>query len=81
MIIIDKALENRHKEGNPIRIGLVGAGFMGRGITLQIEKYVRGMELVAISNRTITKAKDSYQEAGVDVIKAVETVTQWKNLL
>ena len=76
MIIIDKALENRHKEGNPIRVALVGAGFMGRGITLQIEKYVRGMELVAISNRTITKARDAYQEAGVDVINTVKTVAQ-----
>ena len=52
MIILDKALEQRQKEGNPVRVAMVGAGYMGRGIALQIEKYINGMKLVAISNRT-----------------------------
>ena len=26
MIIVDKALEERERQGNPIRVGLVGAG-------------------------------------------------------
>jgi predicted homoserine dehydrogenase-like protein len=30
LIIVDAALEKREKEGKPIRVGLIGAGFMGR---------------------------------------------------
>jgi len=76
MIIVDKALERRQKEGKPIRVALVGAGYIGRGVTLQIEKYIRGMNLVAISNRTLTRAEQAYQGAGVESIKKVETVIQ-----
>ena len=36
MILLDTALAQREAEGRPIRIGLVGAGFMGRGIALQL---------------------------------------------
>lgn len=64
MIIIDSALEKRHKENNPIRVGMVGAGFMAQGIAIQIEHHTPGMELVAISNRTISKAQDVFQKAG-----------------
>jgi predicted homoserine dehydrogenase-like protein len=76
MIIVDKALEQRQEEGNPINIALVGAGYIGRGITLQIEKYLKGMRLVAISNRTLSAADRAYREAEVDAIKTVETVKQ-----
>jgi predicted homoserine dehydrogenase-like protein len=76
MIIVDKALEKRQKEGNPVRVALVGAGYIGRGITLQIEKYIKGMSLVAISNRTLARAEQAYREAGVELIQKVETVTQ-----
>jgi predicted homoserine dehydrogenase-like protein len=76
MIIVDKALENRDKEGNPIKVALIGAGFIGNGIALQIEKYVKGMELTVISNRTIAKAKHAFEEAGVEKIETVNTVAQ-----
>src|SRR3990170_1644393 len=52
MIVIDKALEKLEKEGKPIRVGLIGAGFAGRGFMLQMLTTVRGMRLVAVSNRT-----------------------------
>lgn len=76
MIIVDKALEKRYLEGNPIRVALVGAGYIGRGIALQIEKYIKGMSLVAIFNRTLSRAEYAYREAGVDSIKTVETIAQ-----
>jgi predicted homoserine dehydrogenase-like protein len=66
MIIIDTALEKREREGNPIRIGMIGAGYMGRGIALQILSSFRGMRLVAIANRSITEAQKAYREAGAD---------------
>ena len=76
MIIVDTALEKRQQEGNPIRVALVGAGYMGRGITLQITNYIKGMELVAISNRTLSEAERAYRQAGVESVKQVETVAQ-----
>lgn len=74
MIIIDTALAKRAAENKPVRVAMVGAGFMGRGIALQICKYVRGMELVAISNRNIEKAKQAYHEAGVFSVREVASV-------
>ena len=68
MIIIDTALEKRQQEGNLVKVGMVGAGYLGRGIALQIEKFIKGMQLAAISNRTIAKAEQAYREAGVDAV-------------
>jgi predicted homoserine dehydrogenase-like protein len=76
MIIVDKALEKRDQEGNPIRAAMVGAGYMGRGIALQIVTATTGMKLVAISNRTLLEAERAYRQAGVDSVRAVETVAQ-----
>ena len=66
MIIVDSALEEREASGNPIRVGMVGAGFMGRGIALQIVQVTKGMELVAIANRTPDNARGAYHEAGLE---------------
>ena len=57
MIIIDKALEKRQQAGNPVRVAMIGAGFMGRGIALQTVGVVPGMNLVAISNRHVDGAR------------------------
>ena len=60
MIIVDRALDERAKAGNPIRVAMIGAGFMGRGIARQILTAVPGMRLVAIANRTVDKAREAY---------------------
>jgi len=54
-------------------VGLVGAGFMGRGIVLQIANSVPGMELVAIYNRSVEGAKRAYREAGIEDFEVVNT--------
>jgi predicted homoserine dehydrogenase-like protein len=77
MIIVDEALQRRHNDNNPIRIGLIGAGFMGRGITLQILGSMIGMDVVAISNRTVEEGDRAFREAGVD---DAEHVTTQENL-
>lgn len=64
MIIVDRALEKRASEGNLIRVGMVGAGFMGRAIALQISR-TPGMRLVAIANRHIAEGWRAYLETGV----------------
>ena len=76
MIIVDKALERRQAEGNPVRVAIVGAGYMGRGAALQIISAVAGMDVVAISNRTITEAERAYRQAGVLDVETVDNVAQ-----
>ena len=76
MIIVDSALEKRQKEKNPVCVAMIGAGFMGRGIALQIQNYVPGMELVAISNRHLDGAKRAYREAGIEQFNVVENRSQ-----
>lgn len=76
MILVDTALQKRHAAGNPVRVAMVGAGFMARGIALQINLSVQGMELVAISNRNIDGARRAYEEAGVEDICEVGSVQQ-----
>lgn len=66
MIIVDAALRARAEQGVPIRVGLVGAGFMARGIANQIVNSVPGMRLVAVSNRHGEKAAQVLRYAGLD---------------
>jgi predicted homoserine dehydrogenase-like protein len=79
MIIVDKALQARAEAGNPIKVAMIGAGFMGRGIANQIIHSVPGMKLVAISNRHVDAAKRAYIEAGVDDFEVVSTVADLEN--
>ncbi|MEH1933043.1 MAG: Gfo/Idh/MocA family oxidoreductase [Nostoc sp.] len=81
MIIIDRALRARAAAGNPIKVGMIGAGFMGRGIANQIVNSVPGMELVAISNRQIEAAKQAYLEAGIEEIQVVATVSELEDAI
>lgn len=76
MILVDRALEHREEQGSPIRVAMVGAGFMARGIALQMATAVRGMRLVAISNRRIEEARRAYREAGIEDVLAVDSVPQ-----
>lgn len=76
MIIVDSALEKRYQENNPVRVAIVGAGYMGRGVALQIVSAFRGLKLVAISNRTIDTAAAAYRQAGILGVSTVETVSQ-----
>jgi predicted homoserine dehydrogenase-like protein len=72
MIIVDRALRARAATNKPIRVGMVGAGFMGRGIANQIVNSVPGMQLNAIANRTVAAARRCFVEAGVPESRVVE---------
>ncbi|HEY9885423.1 MAG TPA: Gfo/Idh/MocA family oxidoreductase [Thermosynechococcaceae cyanobacterium] len=74
MFIVDTALKARAEAGKPIKVGMIGAGFMGRGIANQIANSVPGMELVAIFNRNLDGAKRAYTEAGIETFQVVNTV-------
>jgi predicted homoserine dehydrogenase-like protein len=71
MILVDEALKARQEQGKPVRVALVGAGFMAQGLTNQIVHSVPGMRLVAVSNRKVERALHVYRYAGLeDVVEA-----------
>ncbi len=76
MFIVDTALEKRVADGNPIKIGIVGAGYSGRTIAYQIITACPGLRVAAISNRTLSAAKGAYARADVHEPKTVETVAE-----
>src|SRR5712672_23522 len=66
MIIVDNALRAREVEGRPIRVALIGAGFMSRGLANHIVHTTPGMRLVGVYNRQAQHAFDlcEYADAG-----------------
>jgi len=76
MIIVDSALEGCESQGKPIRVGIVGSGYMGRGIAAQLLKRPTGIRLVALCNRTIQKAQEAFSQAGVNEYQEVFSVDQ-----
>ncbi|UFP96565.1 NAD(P)H-dependent oxidoreductase [Gloeobacter morelensis] len=76
MILIDKALQLRAERRQPVRVAMVGAGFMGLGIAKQIVQFVPGMELVAIAGRRLESAAHVYRQAGLEEVVPVETAAQ-----
>jgi predicted homoserine dehydrogenase-like protein len=73
MIIVDKALADRRSKDRPINVAMVGAGFMARGIALQISTVAKGIRLVAIANRRLEPARRAFVEAGLAEPRVVGT--------
>lgn len=73
MILVDTALQKREAQGKPIRVGIVGAGFMCQGLTNMIENSTPGMRVAAISNRRVQRAVDVYKYSGHDDIVVADT--------
>jgi predicted homoserine dehydrogenase-like protein len=71
LIILDRELERRERDGRPVRVAMVGAGFMGRGIARQILTATPGMRLVAIANRHPERAREAFTAAGAEKVEAV----------
>jgi predicted homoserine dehydrogenase-like protein len=76
MIIVDTALAKRLEAGNPVRVALVGAGYMARCIAVQFISGIPGMRLVAVANRTLSKAHQVYRDAGVEQAQTVSSVPE-----
>jgi predicted homoserine dehydrogenase-like protein len=70
VIIVDNALKAREAQGKPIRVGMIGAGFMGQGLVNQIVHSVQGERMTAIFNRHVDKALNAYKYAGLDAVVA-----------
>src|SRR5882672_2398912 len=77
MYIIDNALKAREQQGKPIRVGMVGAGFMGQGLTNQITHSVPGMRMAAVYNRRPERAHHVYRYSGLENIVSAGTQAQF----
>ncbi len=74
MIIVDTALKKREAEGRPIRVGMVGTGYIGRGIARQLLTPLRGIRLVAVAGRNADRAASLFHEAGATSVQTLENV-------
>jgi predicted homoserine dehydrogenase-like protein len=74
MIIVDKALEARAEQGKPIKVAILGGGFMAQGLTNQIVNSVPAMRMVAIYSRKPQKAMHVLNYSGLE--DPIEAITQ-----
>ena len=76
MILVDTALQARAAQGKPIRVAILGAGFMCQGLTNQIVHSTPGMRVVAIYNRKVSRAIDVFRYAGYQDVAVAENQRQ-----
>lgn len=81
MIIVDTALRKRAEAGDPVRVGMIGAGFMARGIANSILNSIPGMHLAVIANRTVETAIRAYTEAGAADVVVADTAGSLQDAL
>jgi predicted homoserine dehydrogenase-like protein len=81
MIIVDTALKARAEAGNPVKLGIFGAGFMSKGLVNQVVNYMPGMRIVAVCNRTLEAAREAYAQAGVTDVRVVKTVGELEDAI
>ncbi len=72
MLGFNRRLAALEKEGGCIRVGLVGAGQMGRGLISQIEG-MKGMSVVITADLFPDNVKAAYRKAGVLEARITET--------
>lgn len=65
MLGVNRELVELEKSGKEIRVGLVGAGQMGRGMISQIES-MKGMRVAATSDINLDNVKHAYSIAGIN---------------
>ena len=81
MILVDNALKAREEQGKPIRVAMIGAGFMGQGLTNQIVNSTPGMRMAAVYNRHLEKAFHVFNYAGLEDIVVATTQGQLEDAL
>jgi len=81
MIMVDTALRMREEQGKPIRVGLLGAGFMAQGLANQIVNSVPGMRLCAIYSRKVPRGTGIFEYAGRDGVVIATTQAQMEDAL
>lgn len=72
MLGINRKLEELEQRGQVIKVGLVGAGQMGRGMISQIENMA-GMRVVITADIQIDNVTNAYVKSGIETGNIVET--------
>lgn len=62
MIGLYEDLAARHSQGNPVRVGMIGAGQMGTDVVAQIAQ-MKGIDVCAVVDINLDKARDAYRIA------------------
>ncbi len=77
MIQMNKKLEKLHEEGKSIKVGIIGAGQMGRGMTGQM-MMMKGMRPVIMVDINPDLAIKAYRGAGIsaDDIKKTDSLSE-----
>lgn len=69
-----RELDQRERRGEPIRVGLVGAGQMGLGLAAVLGR-IRGMRLVAVADLVLERALEAFRHGGVHREEIAEAAT------
>lgn len=78
MIIVDTALQKREQEGRPVRVAIYGAGYMGRGIALQLLDRKPGLRLAGFASRRVTSAQEALRKLGAPDFLTVTRVSEFE---
>lgn len=81
MILVDKALDRREQAGNPIKVGMIGAGEMAKGMINQIMRYTPGMTITAIYNRNPKRSEKVLQELGLRDFEICNQVSDIESII
>ena len=65
MIIVDEALKARELEGRPVRVGILGAGFISQGLANHIVNTTPGMTLAAVYSRRLEQSANLCSYVGI----------------
>lgn len=74
-ITTDLLLDERARAARPIRVGVLGPGFMGKALILQIMGTAPGMVVTAVHCRDVAKARDALAWAGVTEVDVVDSAS------
>ena len=72
----DRDLQQLENAGTPIRVGLVGAGYIGVPAAVQLIRHVPGIEVTAIASHQLADAGKAYQLTGQEKPIVADTVNQ-----
>jgi predicted homoserine dehydrogenase-like protein len=81
MIIVDNALRAREEQQKPIRVAILGGGFMSQGLTNQIVNSAPGMRAVAVYSRQPKKGFHVFNYSGLENVVAAGTQAQLEDAL
>jgi len=71
----ERLLDRQSSTGRPVRVGLVGAGQMGRGFVAQVRKMA-GVEVVAVADLDLQRATGALKAAGIEGVTTGDDVHQ-----